>query len=143
MGDDQYRKSDSTVNLLVALSIEMKKRQPSILYSSSGSLSPKVLTFTSCSYSRDDLSKSYLKSSEVLPSEMSKESYAGLGISSMESNFSLISKMRKERYLYSLNVFRIITRFLYDIQIRSDQKVSKVLAKEINRHSVLPISNIE
>nr|GMD91047.1 hypothetical protein CK203_005488 [Ipomoea batatas] len=136
MGDDQYRKSDSTVNLLVALSIEMKKRQPSILYSSSGSLSPKVLTFT-CKKPQLQLATcdtAYHKSNE---------SYTGLGISSMDSNFSLISKMRKERYLYSLNVFRIITRFLYDIQIRGNQKVSKVLAKEINRHPVLPISNIE
>lgn len=46
IGDDQYFKSDSTVNLLVALSIEMKNRQPSILYSSSGFLCPKLRTFT-------------------------------------------------------------------------------------------------
>lgn len=46
IGDDQCFKSDSTVNLLVALSIEMKNRQPSILYSSSGFLCPKLRTFT-------------------------------------------------------------------------------------------------
>lgn len=46
MGDAQYCSSDSTVNLRVALSIEMKNRQPSILYSSRGFLWPKLLTFT-------------------------------------------------------------------------------------------------
>lgn len=46
MGDDQYCKSDSIVSLRVVLSIDMKKRQPSILYSSRGFLCPKLLTFT-------------------------------------------------------------------------------------------------
>lgn len=46
IGDVQYRRSASTVNLRVALSIEMKNRQPSILYSSRGFLWPKLLTFT-------------------------------------------------------------------------------------------------
>lgn len=46
IGDAQYCSSDSTVNLRVALSIEMKNRQPSILYSSRGFLWPKLLTFT-------------------------------------------------------------------------------------------------
>jgi hypothetical protein len=46
IGDVQCRKSASTVNLRVALSIEMKNRQPSILYSSRGFLWPKLLTFT-------------------------------------------------------------------------------------------------
>lgn len=46
IGDDQYCKSDSTVSLLVALSIDMKNRHPSILYSSRGFLCPKLLTFT-------------------------------------------------------------------------------------------------
>lgn len=46
IGDDQYCKIDSMVSLLVALSIEMKNRHPSILYSSRGFLCAKLLTFT-------------------------------------------------------------------------------------------------
>lgn len=43
---DQKWIKDSIVNLLVALSIDMKNRHPSILYSSRGFLCPKLLTFT-------------------------------------------------------------------------------------------------
>lgn len=50
MGDDQYCKSDSMVSRRVVLSIDMKNRQPSILYSSRGFLCPKLLTFTCQSF---------------------------------------------------------------------------------------------
>lgn len=61
MGDDQYCKSDSMVSLRVVLSIDMKNRQPSILYSSRGFLCPKLLTLT-C--------KSFHVSMEVLKRQM-------------------------------------------------------------------------
>lgn len=61
IGDDQYCKIDSMVSLLVALSIEMKKRQPSILYSSRGFLCAKLLTFTCFTIEVSDMQKAKKK----------------------------------------------------------------------------------
>lgn len=65
MGDDQCRKSDSTVRLRVALSMEMKNRQPSILYSSSGFLCPKLLTLTCVKFQISSSSTRKRKSSNL------------------------------------------------------------------------------
>lgn len=165
IGDDQYCKIDSMVSLLVALSIEMKNRHPSILYSSRGFLCAKLLTFTCCidvlheyptarerntnrwgsrclplslvySCSQDDLSRSNLMSLKELLSVSKKAK--PIRCCSV-THMWIHAETKTNMYLYFFYVSIIKARFLNNIQVWSNQIITEELPEKINGCSVPPI----